>query len=84
MVSPVPYHSFKNLNFSRPYRALVLAVIAAWVIMLEYRVTLFCIGVVYVASGPIEWLWRKRTGRELAVQPETTPAPAETGSGGHP
>lgn len=81
MVSPVPYHSFKNLSFRRPFRALVLAVIAVWVLLLEYRVTLFCVGLVYVASGPIEWLWRKQTGRELAMQSET---PAESGSGGHP
>jgi CDP-diacylglycerol--serine O-phosphatidyltransferase len=81
MVSPVPYHSFKNLSFRRPFRALVLAVVAAWVLLLEYRVTLFCVGLVYVASGPLEWLWRKRTGRELAMHPET---PAETGPGGHP
>jgi CDP-diacylglycerol--serine O-phosphatidyltransferase len=85
MVSPVPYHSFKNLKFTRPYRALVLAVIAGWVIMLEYRLTLFGVGLVYVASGPIEWLWRRWTGRELAIPaPEATPAPAESGTGGHP
>jgi CDP-diacylglycerol--serine O-phosphatidyltransferase len=81
MVSPVPYHSFKNLSFRRPFRALVLAVIAVWVLLLEYRVTLFCVGLVYVASGPLEWLWRKQTGRELAMQSET---PAESGSGGRP
>ena len=83
MVSPVPYHSFKNVKFTRPYRALVLAVIAVWVILLEYRVTLFCVGLVYVASGPLEWLWRRQTGRELAMQiPEATPTPGETGTGG--
>jgi CDP-diacylglycerol--serine O-phosphatidyltransferase len=87
MVSPVPYHSFKNVKFTRPYRALVLAVIAAWIIMLEYRVTLFCVGLVYVASGPIEWLWRRRTGRELPMHgssSETTPAHTDGGSGGAP
>jgi CDP-diacylglycerol--serine O-phosphatidyltransferase len=82
MVSPVPYHSFKNLTFKRPYRALVLAVIVAWVIMLEYRVTLFCVGVVYVASGPSEWLWRRYTGRALPGASEGSSAPAEAGSGG--
>jgi CDP-diacylglycerol--serine O-phosphatidyltransferase len=81
MVSPVPYYSFKDLKFRRPYRALVIAVIAAFLIIVEYRLTMFCVGLVYVATGPIEWLWRRQTGRELAMQAET---PAETGSGGHP
>jgi CDP-diacylglycerol--serine O-phosphatidyltransferase len=81
MVSPVPYHSFKNVKFTRPFRALVLAVIAAFVILLEYRVTLFCVGIVYCASGPVEWLWRKQTGRELATTPPA-PEPAESGAGG--
>jgi CDP-diacylglycerol--serine O-phosphatidyltransferase len=83
MVSPVPYHSFKQVNFRRPYRALVLVVLAAWVIMLEYRVTLFCVGLVYVGSGPAEWLWRRQTGRELSLQAsETTPAASDAESGG--
>ncbi len=82
MVSPVPYYSFKDLKFRRPFRALVLAVIAAFLIIVEYRLTMFCVGLVYVASGPIEWLWRRQTGRELAIPTEPTPAPAETGSGG--
>lgn len=82
MVSPVPYYSFKDLKFRRPFRALVLAVIAAFLIIVEYRLTMFCVGLVYVASGPIEWLWRRQTGRELAIQAESIPAPAETGSGG--
>jgi CDP-diacylglycerol--serine O-phosphatidyltransferase len=84
MVSPIPYHSFKNARFAKPYRTLVLAVIAVWVIMLEYRVTLFCVGLVYVSSGPLEWLWRRYTGRELAMPATESPTPAETGSGAHP
>jgi CDP-diacylglycerol--serine O-phosphatidyltransferase len=84
MVSPVPYHSFKQLDLRRPYRALVLAVIAGWVIMLEYRVTLFCVGLVYVSSGPLEWLWRRSTGRQLATRAEPGSTPAELASGGQP
>ncbi len=84
MVSPIPYHSFKNARLAKPYRTLVLAVIAVWVIMLEYRVTLFCVGLVYVSSGPLEWSWRRYTGRELAMPATESPTPAETGSGAHP
>jgi CDP-diacylglycerol--serine O-phosphatidyltransferase len=83
MVSPFPYYSFKNLRFAHPYGALVLLVLASVFIIMTYEVSLFCIGVVYAASGPAEWLWRKRTGRELAMQTEA-PAAAETGSGGNP
>jgi len=83
MVSPIPYYSFKDLKFRRPYRALVIAVLAAFLIIVEYRLTLFAVGLVYVSSGPIEWLWRRQTGRELPLpSTETTPAPAEAGSGG--
>jgi CDP-diacylglycerol--serine O-phosphatidyltransferase len=83
MVSPIPYYSFKDLKFRRPYRALVIAVLAAFLIIVEYRLTLFGVGLVYVASGPVEWLWRRHTGRELPVPTsETTPATAEAGSGG--
>jgi CDP-diacylglycerol--serine O-phosphatidyltransferase len=83
MVSPIPYYSFKDLKFRRPYRALVIAVLAAFLIIVEYRLTLFGVGLVYVASGPVEWLWRRQTGRELPVPTsETTPATAEAGSGG--
>jgi uncharacterized membrane protein YeiB len=52
-------------------------------IVMTYRLSLFAIGLVYVASGPVEWLWRRQTGRALAVQTtDTTPAPADAGSGG--
>jgi CDP-diacylglycerol--serine O-phosphatidyltransferase len=83
MVSPIPYHSFKNVKFTRPFRALVLAVIAAFVILLEYRVTLFGVGLVYVASGPVEWLWRRYSGRDLAMT-TATPEAVESGAGGKP
>jgi CDP-diacylglycerol--serine O-phosphatidyltransferase len=64
MVSPIPYHSGKNLRLSG-YRALVVSVFALGLVLAKPDVTLFLIGLVYVASGPVGWLMRKRSGREL-------------------
>ena len=85
MVSPFPYYSFKNIKIVHPYRALVLFVLALVFIVMTYKVSLFAVGLCYVASGPVEWLWRRQTGRQLTMQSsQPTPAPAETGSGAHP
>lgn len=84
MVSPIPYHSFKHVKIVHPYRVLVLFVIAILVLLIEPKVTFFCVGLAYVASGPVEWVWRRYTGRAL-VPPTTDssqPAPAPTGQGG--
>jgi CDP-diacylglycerol--serine O-phosphatidyltransferase len=86
MVSPIPYHSFKHVRFAKPYRALVLLVIAISSLLIEPKVTFFCVGIVYLASGPIEYAWRWKTGRILVPdaahpQPQSHPVPAEPGSG---
>ncbi len=77
MVSPIPYRSFKELDLRHSYGTLVVVVIAMAVVIQEPSVSLFLIGVFYTLSGPIEWLWRRRTGRELQdlTQPESPPAP---------
>ena len=85
MVSPIPYLSFKHVKIKHPYRALVLAVIGIAALMVQYKLTLFCVGVVYVASGPVEWLWRRQTGRTLeGGSSESTHAPTGTETGGAP
>ena len=65
MVSPIPYHSFKEIPFRGSYRNVVLMVFAVGVIMSKPSLTFFLFGICYVASGPISWFWRWRTGREL-------------------
>ncbi len=72
MVSPIPYRSFKEVRVRGRYRATVLMVIAFAVILSKPSVTFFAIGLVYVASGPFEWWWRRRTGRSLE---EVAPPP---------
>lgn len=79
MVSPIPYRSFKEVRVRGRYQATVLMVIAFAVVLSKPSVTLFLLGLGYVASGPAEWWWRLRTGRSLE---EVGPAlPAEPGRG---
>jgi CDP-diacylglycerol--serine O-phosphatidyltransferase len=65
MVSPVPYRSFKGVKLGGSYPAVVVMVIAFAVILSKPAVTLFVASLLYVCSGPVEWLWRWRTGRLL-------------------
>lgn len=79
MVSGIPYRSFKDLHVRGSYRALVLMVIGFAVLLLKPSVTLFVIGLSYVSSGPIGWLWRWRTGQTLEpiVPPDELSAEGE-------
>jgi CDP-diacylglycerol--serine O-phosphatidyltransferase len=71
MVSPIHYRSGKELDLRHSYGTLVLVVIALLLIVQEPSVTLFAIGIAYVLSGPVEWLWRRGTGASLdEVAPE--------------
>ncbi|MEM9176362.1 MAG: CDP-diacylglycerol--serine O-phosphatidyltransferase [Myxococcota bacterium] len=65
MVSPIPYHSGKNLRFGQSYSTTVISLIVLLLLILEPGVNFFLVGVVYVISGPAGMLWRWRTGREL-------------------
>jgi CDP-diacylglycerol--serine O-phosphatidyltransferase len=73
MVSPIPYRSFKELDLRHSYGTLVLVVIALLFVIQVPSVTLFAIGIAYVVSGPMEWLWRRYTGEALE---ELTPPKA--------
>lgn len=81
MVSPIPYHSGKNLKIGG-YRALVVSVFGLVIILSKPDITLFLIGIAYVASGPAGWLLRKRRGIVLeevahAAPSDAVPGPAE-------
>jgi CDP-diacylglycerol--serine O-phosphatidyltransferase len=79
MVSPIPYRSFKSVRFGGSYRTVVVMVIAFAVILSKPAVTLFIVGLLYVGSGPGEWIWRKRSGRLLeATQTEESLSGHET------
>ncbi|MCR9093405.1 MAG: CDP-diacylglycerol--serine O-phosphatidyltransferase [bacterium] len=78
MVSPIPYHSGKNLRFGQSYSTTVISLIVLLLLILEPGLNFFLVGVVYVISGPAGYLWRWRTGRELIpVEDDTAEAPAD-------
>jgi CDP-diacylglycerol--serine O-phosphatidyltransferase len=74
MVSPIPYRSFKNVQLGGSFSTLVLTVVGLVVLFSKPAVTFFLVGVAYVSSGPIEALWRWRTGRTLTENPPSEPA----------
>ena len=77
MVSPIPYRSGKELDLRHSYGTLVLVVIALALVVQEPSVTLFVLGVAYVASGPVEWVWRRATGATLTELPHPDPLAGE-------
>jgi CDP-diacylglycerol--serine O-phosphatidyltransferase len=85
MVSPIPYHSFKDLKIGRGNGSIVVAVLAVILLALKPTVTFFLIGVAYVAHGPIAWYWRYRTGRILeSAEPSKDPLLQPPGSAATP
>ncbi len=62
MVSDVRYASFKDLAFfkGRPFRSTVAAILLIVIIFIEPKVTLFGLFFLYVLSGPIYTLLRRK------------------------
>jgi CDP-diacylglycerol--serine O-phosphatidyltransferase len=79
MVSAIPYRSFKELDLRHSYGTLVFVVFAIALIVQEPYVTLFVIGLVYAASGPAEWVYRRVAKRPL--QRISEPAEGQTVQG---
>ena len=77
MVSAIPYRSFKEIDLRHSYGTLVVVVLAIAVVVQEPSVSLFAIGLIYTAHGPIEWVWRRTSGRKLeeVVPPSAEQAP---------
>jgi CDP-diacylglycerol--serine O-phosphatidyltransferase len=65
MVSPIPYHSFKDIRFGRGSSSVVIPVVILIVLIIEPGLNFFLVGLAYVGSGPAGYLWRWRTGRAL-------------------
>ena len=65
MMSRFAYVSFKDLNPGKRVRfaRLVLIPLVIIVIAIEPRVTLFVLSMLYAASGPAAWVWRRRSKR---------------------
>jgi CDP-diacylglycerol--serine O-phosphatidyltransferase len=79
MVSSIPYRSFKELDLRHSFITLVFVVFAVALVVAEPAVSLFIIGIIYTAHGPVEWLWRRRSGRSL--EEVAPPVPSETPQG---
>ena len=78
MVSPIPYRSFKEIDFRHSYATLVLVVVTIVLVGIQWVLSLFAIGLVYTIAGPVEWFWRWRAKRPLEMIAETNPpVPAE-------
>ncbi len=69
MMSRFAYVSFKDFNPGKRLRFAQLLVIPLVIIFifLEPPVTIFALFVVYAASGPATWLWRRRKRQEPAA-----------------
>ena len=61
----VGFASAGNWLFSLLLMPLVLMLFVLALVVVEPSVSLFIIGIVFTLSGPVEWLWRRRTGRPL-------------------
>ena len=73
MVSPIPYHSFKDVRLGRSYSATVIPVIVSILLIIEPGLNFFLIGMAYVISGPAGAFWRWRTGRQLELVDDGNP-----------
>ena len=82
MVTPIPYHNFKEVNVRGSYGAIVAMVIVSIVLIEEPGRNFFLLGLCYTASGPIEWIWRWRTGASLVENEKPADAGAEQSSKG--
>jgi CDP-diacylglycerol--serine O-phosphatidyltransferase len=80
MVSPIPYHSFKNVRFGQSYSGTVVPVIVSLFLILEPALNFFLVGLAYVASGPAGLIWRWRTGRSLELAQSDESDASETGA----
>lgn len=65
MVSPIPYHSFKNLRFGQSFSGIVIPVMILIVLIIEPGLNFFLVGLAYTLSGPVGIVWRWRTGKTL-------------------
>lgn len=77
MVSRIPYRSFKRIDLRQSYGTLVLLVCAITLLVIEPSVTLFVVGLAYVLSGPVEWVWRWMKNRPLTALEPPAPPPLE-------
>ena len=79
MVSPIPYHSFKEVDVRGSYSAIVIGVVLSILLLIEPGLNFFLLAVAYTVSGPLAWWWRRRNGRPLESMAEAGSAGSEDG-----
>lgn len=68
MVSRIRFFSFKGWPGDRvPFWFMVLVVAVAVALMIDAPKVIFGVAVVYVASGPLGWLWQRRRRESAAA-----------------
>ncbi len=77
MVSPIPYRSFKDIQLRGSERNSVWMVIFLVALLSKPSLTFPIFGTLYTLSGPVEWWWRRRTGRQLEPSAEALEAHGE-------
>ncbi len=62
MVSNLPYYSFKDLDLKNkvPFVVILLVVLLFVLSSVEPPLVWFILSIVFVLSGPVYWLWRKK------------------------
>ncbi len=68
MVSTVRYSSFKESAFlkARPFEAIVMAILLFVIVLIEPSITLFIITFIYMISGPLAYVFRRRPAYDEA------------------
>ncbi len=69
MVSAIPYWSGKEVDVRHPFGSLVLVILVLAVVVQEPMAALFVFCLLYVLAGPVEWAWRRVSGRPLTETP---------------
>lgn len=65
MVSRIPYYSFKVLPDRVPFFWILVVVLAIVPVAAHPPGVLLAIGLVYVSSGPLMWMWRRLRKRSI-------------------
>jgi len=71
MVSTIRFRSFKNFNLRsrKPFSAVFIAILVIVVVAMEPETMLFCIGVIYIGSGLVEYVLYRLRPRQQAETP---------------
>lgn len=83
MVSRIPYQSFKQIDLRHSFGTLVVLAVVLPLVAIEPMLTIFLVVLAYVLSGPVEAIWRWRTGATLEEVEAPVDVEAVAGEGAH-